>query len=104
MTDLTETIHELLDALLLDQITRHIPDDPRIGIPTSAYWISYIPSGETYVGVDHELPVFNRSLGGAGGQQIMFGLNGGVLVTTTLDGITSAGTWTDGVFEEQASI
>ena len=103
-THLSEVIRNLLQALLFNQMQKHIPDDERVGILDGAYWIGYTPAGQTYVGVDHELPVFNRRLGSDGSQQIMLGLHGGVLVTTRIAGHTSAGTWTEGMFEEQAPI
>jgi hypothetical protein len=62
-THLSERICNLLEEHLFAEMTKHIPDDERVGIHDGAYWIGREPRDKTYVGVDHELPVFNRNVG-----------------------------------------
>jgi hypothetical protein len=54
----------MLEQLLLDEITRHVPDDERVGILTGSYWIGHRPS--TYTDVNHELPYWHRPFGDGG--------------------------------------
>jgi len=101
---LTEDIRDMLEGLLWQRITRHIPDDDRIGILSGSYGVDHMPSGQAYADVDHELPVYRRELGGGDGIEIMLGLTGGVYVGTRRANIISAGTWTDGVFEQHVEM
>ncbi len=101
---LTEDIRDMLEGLLWQRITRHIPDDDRIGILSGSYWVDHMPSDQTYADVDHELPVFRRELGDGDSLEIMLGLTGGVYVGTRRANIISAGTWTAGVFEQHVEM
>jgi len=44
--DVHELVEGALDSLLLDEITKHVPDDERVGVVGSAYWIGYSGPGE----------------------------------------------------------
>jgi len=101
---LNEDIRDMLEHLLWQRITRHIPDDDRIGILTGSYKVDHIPSDRTYADVDHELPVFRRELGDGDHIEIMLSPTGGVYVGTRRGNIVSAGTWTDGTFEQHAAM
>jgi hypothetical protein len=98
---LQQVIRELLERLLLDEISRHVPDDERVGIGDGAYWIGHISS--PYVDVTYELPTFERPLEN-GRQEITLAAHGGVFVTTTIRDIQSAGIWRNGEFEELAQL
>jgi hypothetical protein len=86
---LTEVIREMLERLLLDEITRHVPDDEGVDILTGAYWIGHRAS--TYTDVNYELPFSHRRLGEGGSQDITFAPHGGVMVITMVGQFQSVG-------------
>jgi hypothetical protein len=102
--ELSERIRGLLEDLLMAEMQRHIPNDERVGILDGAYWVGWEPSDKTYVGVDHELPVLNRSLSGSDGHEIRLGRGGGVLVVTRRGDVTSVGHWIDGTWVSETQI
>ena len=101
---LSEVIRGWLENLLFERLTRHVPDDERVGILDGAYWVGWEPSDKTYVGVDHELPVLRGPLGGGEGHEIRLGLRGGVLVATRRGDVTNVGHWIDGTWVSETLI
>lgn len=97
--DLNELLDDTLDGLLFQQITKHVPDDERVGILTGHYRVGRISPGAMYPDVDHRLPQLTRPVG-ADSLEVTFGRHGGVRVTNRVgEDVGGTGVWINGKFE-----
>jgi hypothetical protein len=96
--DLNELLDDTLDGLLFQQITKHMPDDERVGILTGSYRVGRIPPGAMYPDVEHRLPQLMRPVG-ADHLEVTFGRHGGVRVTNRIGEDMGTGVWLNGTFK-----
>jgi hypothetical protein len=99
--DLNELLDDTLDGLLFQQITKHVPDDERVGILTGHYRVGRISPGAMYPDVEHRLPQLMRPVG-ADQLQVTFGRHGGIRVINRVGEDVDTGVWMNGTYETDA--